>query len=58
MKQALERIKELEEQLQDAHITIDLLQEDNSELREHNQVLKGQVFSLLQDRRYPDLAAG
>jgi len=55
---ALERIRELEEQLQDAHILIDLLQEDNAELREREKVLKGQVFNLLQDRRYPDLAAG
>ena len=49
---AIERIKELEDQLEDAYVTIDLLHEALDERDEQVRALKGQLMILRQDRRY------
>ena len=49
---AVERIKELEAQLEDAYVKIDLLHEALDERDEQVKVLKGQLMLLRQDRRY------
>lgn len=49
---AIERIKELEDQLDDAYVTIDLLHEALDERDDQVRALKGQLIILRQDRRY------
>lgn len=49
---AVEHIKELEAQLEDAYVKIDLLHEALDERDEQVKVLKGQLMLLRQDRRY------
>ena len=49
---AIERIKELEAQLEDAYVKIDLLNEALDEREEQVRALKGQLILLRQDRRY------
>ena len=51
-KQAIERIKELESQLEDAYIMIDLLREDSQDKDFLIASLKGQLAQLRLDRRY------
>jgi len=51
-KIAAEHIAELEAQLEDAHVTIDLLHEALDERDEQVRALKGQLNLLRLDRRY------
>ena len=51
-KIAAEHIAELEAQLEDAHVTIDLLHEALDEKDERVRALKGQLNLLRLDRRY------
>lgn len=51
-KQFLERIAELEAQLEDAYVVIDLLEETVQEKTEAIRALKGQMAILRSDRQY------
>jgi hypothetical protein len=51
-KQALNRIQELEQSLEDAHVIIDLQREELWEKEEMIASLKGQLQNLRIDRRY------
>ncbi len=55
LRKALEKIKELEEQLQDRIVMVDLLQEDNDDLRLQLCLAKAQLAQKNLDCRYPDL---
>lgn len=52
LKIAQERIRELEEQLEDAYVKIDLLEEERDEFRSAFFKAKGQLNLLRIDRRY------
>ena len=49
---ALERIKELEAQLEDAHVTIDLLHEALDEWMARSRKAEHNLALLIQDRRF------